>query len=89
MFEKDKLLRHVSKFKKCSDRGNSAKNIAYGTVEYVRVDGHGKEPICQAGGQHGPIEEKLDWYNRLGGVLALNVNEQQEGDEGQGKSRIN
>ena len=52
-----------------------------GSVEEERVKRHGYEPVRQAGGEHGPIEEKLDWYYRLGGVLAFDVDEEQEGDE--------
>ena len=53
-------------------------------VENEREDAHSLEPVCQAGGQHGPVEKKLDWYDRLRGVPTFDFNEDQEGDEGQG-----
>ena len=53
----------------------------YGSVEKERENAHGQEPVCQAGGEHGPVEEKLDWYDRLRRELALDVDEEKEEDE--------
>ena len=59
-----------------------------GPIEKERKDAHGKEPVRQAGGEHSPIEKKFDGYYRFGAALTLNVDEQQEGDEGKRESRV-
>ena len=54
------------------------------TVKEERVDRHGGQPVCQAGGEDGAVEEEADGDDGFGCDAVFDIDEEGEGDERKG-----
>ena len=65
--------------------GEAAHLEVDGAVEEDAEGGHGEEPVCQARGEDGAVEEEAHGDDGLVGVVALDVDEDEEGDDREGE----